>query len=196
MDDGEPAERDDAEEHLRGLTRRIGIEPQLRRHRREGLLAGRERRGNVHREIGTTEGRALDQAHELAMRVEKVEILPDGTGEDLLRGAAAGKGAIASRPHGSAHIVEAAVEHRPVELRLGAEEVAGGGAGHAGERPHVAQAGSVVAPLGKELLGGVEYGGAGARGIAFTVRCGQYFSLASRSAYISPDVPSCKGERL
>src|SRR5690606_1675826 len=150
---------------------------QLRRHGGERFLAGGERRRNVPREIGTAERRALDQAHEFPVRVEEIEVIPDGAGEDLLRRAAAGERAVPPRAHGRAHILEATVEHCLVEIRLGAEEVAGRSPGHARERTYIVQTGGLVAPLGEEPLGGVEDGGAGACGIAFTVERGHLSHL-------------------
>src|SRR5688500_3129264 len=169
--DGEPAERDDAEQELRRLARRRGIEAELGGDRGERLLAGRERRRDFLRQLPGAERGALDQGHEARPGGEKVEVLADRAGENLFVGPAAGERPLASRADGAADLVEAPLEHRAVELGLRAEEVARGAARHPRQGAHVPQAGGGIAALGEQLLGGVENGRAGPFRVAFAFGC-------------------------
>ena len=99
------------------------VEPQLGADRRQRFLA----RGEVAHlvELGAAAERlALDQPDEVGTGGEEVEVVGDGAGEDGLGGLAAGQRPGPAGPHGFADLGERALQHRPVELGLGPEEVA------------------------------------------------------------------------
>jgi hypothetical protein len=133
VDEREPAERDDAEEQLRGFTRRRRIEPELGGDRGERLLPGREPWRHHAGAAPARQRLPLDEAHEVRVTCEEIEVIANGAGENVPRRAVAGQRALAARPDGAADLTEGALENRGVQLGLGAEEIAGGRAG--GETP-------------------------------------------------------------
>jgi hypothetical protein len=191
VDQVEPAERDDAEQELRGLARGRVVEPQLRADRGQRFLARGEMAELVMRRAAA-QGLALDQPDEIRSAGEKAEVVGDGAGEDGLGGLAARQSAGPAGTDGLPDCREAALEDGLIELGLGAEEVPGGAAGDAGSRADLAQAGTLEALLRKQLFRGVQNGGAGAVRVALSlggVRQRPSGWLACRSASYGPDPP-------
>ena len=180
VNEGEPAERDDAEQQLRRLARRRVVEPELGADRGQRLLAGRELVARPSSWPAAAQRLALDQPDEVRAGGEKVEVVGDGAGQNGLGRLAAGQRPRPARPHRLADLGEAALQHRLVELGLGAEEVARRSPGNSGGRADLAQAGGVVPLLGKQTLRGVEDRGAGAVGVAFLFASVAVGRMASR----------------
>src|SRR5882724_1358920 len=89
VDEGEPAERDDAEEELGRVAGLAVVEAELGADRRERFLARREVPDAL--ELGGAAQRfALDEADEVRTGGQEVEVVGYGAGEDDVGALAAG----------------------------------------------------------------------------------------------------------
>ena len=87
------------------------------------------------RKPAPAEGLALDQPDEVGPSGEEVEVIGDGTGQDGLGAFIARERPSSAFTHSLPDFGERAVQNGLIEVRLGAKEVARGGAGDAGRRP-------------------------------------------------------------
>ena len=177
MDQWEPAERNDAEQELRGFSGWGVVQTQLGTDGRKGFLPG----GEMAHAIGKSaavQRFSLDQPDEVRPHRQKVEVVRYRARQDRLRVLRAGQSSRPAGPDGITHLGETAVQDSLVKVRLGAEEVAGGGAGDSGRRSNFAEAGGFVPFFGKQLFGRVQNSGPASGGIAlFLYEIGQMPSM-------------------
>ena len=134
MDHREPAERDHAEEQLRRLAGAAGSRPSSSLSAASASWAAATWGGTAS-SVPTGEGLPLDQPDEVGTGGEEVEVLADHAGENHLGGFVTREGPVPAAPDRGPDLGEAALQHRAVELGLGAEEIPRRPAGHPGCGP-------------------------------------------------------------
>jgi|GEM_PF-5948479 len=197
MDNGEPAEGNDAQQELRCVAARGGVEPDFIGDGRHRFLPGTHCRLQLVRQRLATKGRPLDQSHEHRMRVEVVEVFSHGAGQDLLRRASAVAGPDPARVDGRAHLVHRPLDDGAIERRLAAEAIAGRSTRDSGLRAYISEAGRVVAPARKQLGCRTKDGVARAMGVTLAFGVRHVGSLACCPASMVGPATSVKfGQRL
>ena len=181
VDQGKPAEGDDAEQQLRRLARRRVVETELRADRGQRLLPGGEM---VHprRWWGVAQRLALDQPDEVGTRRQEVEVVGHRARQNGLRVLIARQGALAADPHRLPYLGQRAVQDRPIELGFAAEEVARSAPRNPRGPAHLGETGGIEALFGEQALRSVEDGSSASVGVSDAVRLGLQLSLVQEVA--------------
>ena len=193
VDDRKPAQGDDAEQQVRRLAVRRGVEPDFIGDGCDGFLTRHDRGPQFLGQGSAAKCSPFDETHKDGMGVEIVKILADRAGQHFLGRAAAGAGPIASGADRLADILRGVLNDGAIQRPLAAKEVAGRAAGDPRHGAHVGQARRCKPPIGEERGGGIENGIARAVGITLAFRGRRHVSsLACCSASMQTSVPSVK----
>ena len=156
VDERKPAEREDGQDELLGITLVLDAEAEFIGDGRHRLMNGTEMRRKFAELASTLKCFPLQKPHEVRMATDEIEVLADGAGENHLGWLTTLERAFATALHGVADLPERSLQYRAIELCLAAEEIGRGAAGDPGSSTYFLEAGALVSSRREQPLGRIK----------------------------------------